>query len=61
VNKDAVAHTVTSGVPPAADGRFDSGNFGLNATFSHQFNEAGAVPIFCTLHQFMTATITVLP
>jgi len=33
-NKDAVAHTVTSGAPGAVSGQFDSGNISPNGNFT---------------------------
>ena len=56
--KDAGAHTVTSGtvvqggagVTQKPDGRFDSGQVATGATFRHTFGEAGTYTYFCTLH-----------
>ena len=60
-NHDPVDHTSTSGVSPNPDGIWDSGLFFLNETFSFTFNEAGSFPYFCTVHPFMTGTVTVTP
>lgn len=58
-NLDNVAHTVTSGVPGAPSGTFDSGNISPNGTFSYTFNQAGVFNYYCKIHTSMTATITV--
>jgi len=59
-NKDNTAHTVTSGVPNAADGVFDSGNMNTGATFSYTFNTKGVIKYYCRIHgAMMTATMTV--
>jgi plastocyanin len=58
-NLDAVAHTVTSGVPGTPSGVFDSGNISPNGTFSFTFNQAGVFKYYCKIHNSMTATITV--
>lgn len=57
-NEDGTEHSVTSGtveqgpasVSPAADGTFDSGLLGSNATFTFTFQSPGTYPYFCTLH-----------
>lgn len=43
-------HTVTSGAPGAADGRFDSGIVEAGATFSLRFDTPGSFPYFCEIH-----------
>jgi len=59
-NKDTYPHTVTSGVPGAPDGLFDSGNLSSGSTFSFKFTSAGTIKYFCTIHgAMMKATITV--
>jgi plastocyanin len=59
-NKDNTTHTVTSGVPGAPDGMFNSGNLNSGATFSFKFTTAGTIKYYCTIHgAMMTATITV--
>jgi len=50
-NKDNVLHTVTSGVPNAPDGLFDSGNIANGGTFSFQFNTVGTFQYYCRVHQ----------
>ena len=59
INKDAAPHTVTSGIPGAPTGIFNSNNMGQNAQFSFTFNQAGTFKYFCNIHQSMTGTITV--
>jgi plastocyanin len=52
-NKDAVAHTVTSDA-----NLFDSGSIATNGTFSHTFATAGTFPYHCTIHTYMTGSVT---
>lgn len=59
INRDDIVHSVTSGVPDAADGRFDSGLFPLGEQFSHTFSDPGEYPYFCTRHPHMVGTIVV--
>lgn len=56
VNDDKVAHTGT-----ASDGAFDTGNIppGKSKTVTVKATKAGAVPYICSIHQFMTGSITV--
>jgi plastocyanin len=59
-NKDNTTHTVTSGVPGAPDGMFNSGNLNNGGTFSFKFGTAGTFKYYCTIHGvMMTATMTV--
>jgi plastocyanin len=58
-NSDGVAHTVTSNPGDATS--FDSGNINPAGTFSFTFTTAGTFPYSCTIHSFMTGTITVTP
>ena len=58
-NRDAVNHTVTSGIPGTVDGTFDSGNFNQDGTFSFTFTEAGSFDYFCQRHNHMRGTIVV--
>ena len=58
-NRDAANHTVTSGIPGSPDGRFDSGNFNQNGTFSFTFREAGTFDYFCQRHNHMRGVIVV--
>jgi plastocyanin len=54
-NGDSVAHTVTS-----KTGGFDTGDIqaGQSKTFTAP-NKAGSYPYICTIHQYMTGTLTV--
>lgn len=54
-NRDQVAHTVT-----AMDGRFNTGDIapGRSETFTAP-NTAGSYPYICSIHQYMTGTLTV--
>jgi len=47
-------HTTTSNT-----GLWDSGVLGTGATFTHMFASAGSFPFFCSVHPFMTGTVTV--
>ncbi|MBX3052242.1 MAG: cupredoxin family copper-binding protein [Caldilineaceae bacterium] len=58
-NRDAANHTVTSGMPGTPDGKFDSGNFNQNETFSFTFTEAGSYDYFCQRHNHMRGLIVV--
>jgi plastocyanin len=59
-NKDNTTHTVTSGVPGAPDGLFNSGNLNNGGTFSFKFTVAGTFKYFCLIHgSMMTATMVV--
>lgn len=63
INKDAAAHTVTSGTPGSASFGtvFDSG-FPLmkpGGRFEHRFDIEGVYPYFCQVHPWMTATVLV--
>lgn len=60
INKDNYAHTVTSGVPGAPDGLFNSGNINSGGSFSYKFNTSGTIKYYCIIHSpMMTATMTV--
>jgi plastocyanin len=53
-NKDGSVHTVTSDT-----GLFDSGNMGVNGTFSHKFSTAGTFLYHCAVHPTMTGSVVV--
>ena len=53
-NNDQTAHTSTSD-----NGAWDSGPLQPGASFSHTFTTAGTFSYHCSIHPFMTATITV--
>jgi len=53
-NKDAIAHTVTSGT-----NLFDSGSLASGKSFTFTFATAGTYPYYCSIHPTMTATVTV--
>ncbi|MEX1019122.1 MAG: cupredoxin family copper-binding protein [Litorilinea sp.] len=59
INRDDIDHSVTSGVPDAPDGQFDSGLFPLNQQFSHTFTAPGEFPYYCTRHPHMVGTVIV--
>ena len=54
VQRDALAHTVTSD-----KGLFDSGQMAKGATFTHKFTDPGSYGYICTNHQFMRGAIIV--
>ena len=60
---DSVRWTVISGTHSvtAKDRAFDSGEFAAGSSFELRFEQPGAFPYFCTPHDFMRATVTVLP
>jgi plastocyanin len=58
-NNDSTPHTVTSGTPLNADGKFDSGNLAPGAAVCVQFLSAGMYQYFCNIHTFMTGSVTV--
>ncbi|TLZ43956.1 MAG: hypothetical protein E6K19_05995 [Methanobacteriota archaeon] len=57
VNRDTVAHSVTSALNSTY--RFDSGLFTTGALRSHSFPEAGTFYYYCTLHTQMLGVIVV--
>ncbi|MEX0861661.1 plastocyanin/azurin family copper-binding protein [Nitrosopumilus sp.] len=58
-NDDSAAHTVTSGLPGAPDGIFDSSLFMAGGTFSVTLDEPGEYPYYCMVHPWMTGIIIV--
>ena len=58
-NRDAALHTSTSGVSSIRDGIWDSLALNTSQNFSFTFQELGEFPYWCTIHPFMTATVTV--
>lgn len=57
-NKDATAHTVTSGKDGTKDSKFD-GPLAASGTFSFTFTDAGTYAYFCSIHKSMVGTVTV--
>lgn len=53
-NKDGISHTVTSDT-----GTFDSGNIGINATYSQNFATKGTFIYHCSFHPSMVAKVIV--
>ena len=53
-NTVQITHTATSDT-----GVFDSGSLANGDTFTYTFNNPGSYPYHCTVHPFMTGTITV--
>ena len=58
-NQALLPHTTTSGVPGAPSGEWDSGLLAWTQGFSQTFDTPGVFPYFCTIHQWMTGTVTV--
>jgi len=60
---DTVEWRIVSGrhSSTAKDGGWDSGELDEGLTFAQRFDVAGVYPYFCTPHDFMRGTITVLP
>ena len=58
---DTVEWRIVSGRHSStAKDRWDSGEMTEGATFAQRFDEPGVYPYFCTPHDFMRGTITVL-
>jgi plastocyanin len=55
-NKDAEPHTVSS-----PDGPLHSPTLQTGAVFTYTFTTPGSYHYLCTIHPFMTATVTVTP
>jgi plastocyanin len=55
-NKDADTHTVSS-----PDGPLHSPTLQTGAVFTYTFTTPGSYHYLCTIHPFMTATVTVTP
>src|SRR5689334_8467812 len=55
-NQDSDAHTVTS---DHSGGPLNSKALNTGGTFSYRFTKAGTYKYLCTIHPFMTATVTV--
>jgi plastocyanin len=58
-NKDEILHTVTSGAPGMADGKFSGMLDGKGKTFSFTFDQPGTFKYFCERHNSMTGEIVV--
>jgi MYXO-CTERM domain-containing protein len=60
---DSVRWTVVSGrhSVTANESTFDSDELETGLSFERRFEEPGVFPYFCTPHDFMRATVTVLP
>ena len=62
-NQGIYTHTSTSGQsPPTPDGIWNTGSLGGGQSSAQiAFNTPGTFPYFCSIHNFMTATVTVTP
>jgi plastocyanin len=60
-NDDTAIHTATSGENSTPDGKFDTSlvSPGQGSKPTAMPNEPGQYPYFCTLHPWMTGTVTV--
>ena len=54
-NTTQIAHTVTSGSQPKADGVFDSGMLKAGEEYAQAFNKAGTYSYYCAFHAGMVA------
>ena len=61
VNKDTIAHTVTSTSVPSGAATFDSGNILFGFSYSVKFTQPGTYHYYCSIHPSMTGTIIVTP
>jgi plastocyanin len=61
VNDDPVTHTVTSTTVPSGAKSFTSGFLAYENEFSYTFTVPGTYYYYCTIHPFMTGTVTVTP
>jgi len=60
INKDSLAHTVTSGTAAdGPDGNFDSSVFMASFDFTVQFPQDGWYDYFCMLHPWATGSVLV--
>ena len=57
-NKDSDAHTVTS---QGTGGPLGSAALSTGQSYSFTFTKPGTYAYLCTIHPFMTATVTVTP
>jgi plastocyanin len=58
-NVDSAAHTVTSGIPGTADGKFDSGMIMSGQTWQFLFTDSGEYDYYCMIHPWMTGKVIV--
>ena len=54
VNHDAATHTIRS-----VSGLFESNNIAAGSSWSYTFSQPGSYSYYCTLHPWMTGTVTV--
>ena len=57
-NNDGTTHTISSGVAPTKDGKFDKELSGGSET-TITFDAPGTYTYFCNIHQTMKGTVTV--
>jgi plastocyanin len=57
-NSDGTTHTVSSGVAPTKDGKFDR-EVANAASVTITFDAAGTFTYFCNIHQAMKGTVVV--
>jgi plastocyanin len=61
INRDAAAHTSTSGKNGTPDGIWDSGLLSQNQSYFHVFNDKGSFDYYCKPHTWMTGIVNVEP
>lgn len=60
VNNDISIHNLASGTPEEGlTNEFESGIIQAGGTFEHTFNDAGSIDYYCTIHPWMTGSVTV--
>ena len=58
-NRDETVHTVTSGAPGAADGRFNGTLDGKDTSFQFTISQPGTYAYFCARHDSMRGEVRV--
>lgn len=58
-NNDEILHTITSGAPAQADGKFDGQLSGQGTSFSFTFATPGTYSYFCDRHNGMRGEVVV--
>lgn len=61
VNGDPAFHSVYSSTVPTGASAFHSPNLGFRDNFTQTFNVAGTYYYYCSLHSWMTGSVTVEP
>lgn len=60
INNDISVHNLASGTPEEGPtNEFESGILSAGSTFEHAFDNPGSFDYYCTIHPWMTGSITV--